>query len=119
MLILFGKKLDDTKTVPYGLTKIFGIGLTNAKKICMYLNIPNKIKISDLTETQKFNISTYIKQHFNVELKLKQHISENIEKFILINSVKGFRHRSNLPVRGQRTHSNAKTCRRVKNFLTR
>lgn len=119
MLILFGKKLEDTKTVPYGLTKIFGVGLANAKEICMHLNIPKTIKISELTENQKLNISTYIKQHFSVELKLKQQVSDNIENFIVINSVKGFRHRTKLPVRGQRTHSNAKTCKRVKNFLAR
>jgi small subunit ribosomal protein S13 len=119
MFILFGKKLQETKRIDFALTKIFGIGISNAKQICKFLNIPNNVLTQELTELQKLNISTYIKQNFNVELKLKQQISENIETMIAINSVKGFRHRSNLPVRGQRTHSNAQTCRRVKMVLNK
>lgn len=113
MLIIFGKKLNDTKKVPFALTKIFGIGISNAKKICIALNIPLTLCIFELTEFQKISISTYIKQNFNVELKLKQKIHENIMNLIAINSIKGFRHRIKLPVRGQRTHSNAKTCKRI------
>jgi small subunit ribosomal protein S13 len=113
MLILFGKKLLNSKKVRYALTTIFGIGISNATKICNKLNIPTTINVSELTEYQRLSLSTYIKQHFTVEAKLKQKIHEDIENFILINSVKGFRHRSKLPVRGQRTHSNAKTCKKV------
>lgn len=113
MLIIFGKKLSDSKKVRYALTNIFGIGLTSANKICNLLNIPQTVKVSELTEIQKLSLSTYIKQHFLVESKLKQKIHENIETLIQINSVKGFRHRSKLPVRGQRTHSNAKTCKKL------
>lgn len=112
MLILFGKKLLETKKVPYALTKIFGIGISNAKRIVNILNIPSMIKVSELTENQKMNISAYIKQNFVVEMKLKQQIQENIQNLITINTVKGFRHRCKLPVRGQRTHSNAKTCKK-------
>jgi len=119
MFILFGKKLPETKRIDFALTKIFGIGISNAQKICKFLNIPYTITTQELTELQKINISTYIKQTFNVELKLKQQISVNIENLISTNSVKGFRHRSNLPVRGQRTHSNAQTCRRVKMILNK
>ena len=113
MFILFGKKLLDSKKVRYALKTIFGIGFSNANQICNALNIPITVTIGDLTEIQKLNISTYIKQNFTVESKLKQKIHQNIETLILINSIKGFRHRSKLPVRGQRTHSNAKTCKRV------
>ena len=112
MLILFGKKLQDSKKVRYALTTLYGIGYANANKICNVLNIPLTITISELTEFQKQNLSNYIKQNFLVETKLKQKISENIETFITINCVKGFRHRCKLPVRGQRTHSNAKTCKK-------
>lgn len=113
MLIIFGKKLIDTKKVRYGLKEVFGIGLSNANRICKDLSIPPTITISELTEIQKLNISTYIKQHFMVESKLKQKVYENVNDLITINCVKGFRHRSKLPVRGQRTHSNARTCKRV------
>ena len=113
MLIIFGRKLIDSKKVRFGLKEIFGIGISNATKVCQALNIPPTITISELTEIQKMNISAYIKQHFAVESKLKQRIYENVNDLITMNSVKGFRHRSKLPVRGQRTHSNARTCKRV------
>jgi small subunit ribosomal protein S13 len=113
LLIIFGKKLNTSKRIRYALTTIFGIGFSRANKICNELNIPQTVKVSELTELQKFTISSYIKQHFLVEAKLKQKVHENIETLIQINSVKGFRHRSKLPVRGQRTHSNAKTCKKL------
>jgi small subunit ribosomal protein S13 len=113
MLIIFGKKLAESKKVRFGLTEVFGIGLSTANKLCNLLNIPPTITISELTETQKINISTYIKNSLCVETKLKQEVYENVETLKTINCVKGFRHRSKLPVRGQRTHSNAKTCKRV------
>jgi small subunit ribosomal protein S13 len=113
MLIIFGKKLINSKKVRYALTDIFGIGFSSANKICNLLEIPLSVKISDLTDLQKQSLTSSIKQHFIVEARLKQQIQENIRTLISINSVKGFRHRSKLPVRGQRTHSNAKTCRRT------
>lgn len=112
MLIIFGKKLLNTKKVRYALTDIFGIGYSSAHKVCNLLNIPHSVKISELTELQTQNLTSSIKQYFLVEAKLKQRIHENIENLKSINSVKGVRHRLKLPVRGQRTHSNAQTCRR-------
>ena len=117
MLILFGKKILDSKKICYALTDLFGIGHSNVKKICLQLNFPTTLKIADLTEIQKLNLAVYIKQNFTVEAKLKKTIYQNIETFMAINSVKGFRHRMKLPVRGQRTHSNAQTCKNVSQFF--
>jgi len=113
MLIIFGKKLDDTKKIRNALTTIFGIGFSNANRICNFLNIPQNVKTFELTETQKTQISTYIKQHFIVEANLQKKVHENVQTMIEINCVKGFRHRTKLPVRGQRTHSNGKTCKKL------
>lgn len=113
MLIIFGKKLNETKKIRYSLTTIFGIGYSNANKICNSLNIPHTTTLLDLTEFQKQNLITYIKKNFIIEAKLKQQIRTNIHNLIQTNSVKGFRHRNKLPVRGQRTHSNAKTCKKL------
>jgi small subunit ribosomal protein S13 len=113
MFILYGKKISDEKKVRYGLTEIFGIGYANANKMCNLFDIPLNLKIGDLTEIQKFQISMYIKENFLLDLQLKSSIQNNIQKYIEINSVRGFRHRSKLPVRGQRTHSNGKTCKRI------
>ena len=107
MLIIFGKKITDDKKVRYALTEIFGIGYSISNRMCNLLNIP--LKISDLTENQKFHISTYIKENFLIDTQLKLQIKNNIQNFIEIKSVRGFRHRTNLPVRGQRTHSNGRT----------
>lgn len=113
MLIIFGKKILDSKKVRFALTQLFGIGLSSANTICNKLKIPNTLKVSELTEFQQSNLSMYIKKHYIVEDKLKQQIDKNIEFYKSINSIRGFRFRSNLPVRGQRTHSNAKTCKRL------
>jgi len=118
MLIIFGKKLNETKKIRYSLTAIFGIGYSSANKICNSLNIPYTTTLLDLTEYQKQNLIAYIKKNFLIEAKLKQQIRININNLINTNSVKGFRHRNKLPVRGQRTHSNAKTCKKISlNFL--
>ena len=109
MLIIFGKKIANNKKVRYALTEIFGIGLSISNKICNFLSIPLNVKIADLTENQQFQISTYIKENFLVDSLLKTQIKNNLKDFISINCVRGFRHRSKLPVRGQRTHSNGKT----------
>lgn len=117
MFIILGKKLIETKKVRYALTNIFGIGFANADKMCNVLNIPKTVKVSELTESQKSNIILYIKQNFFVESRLKQIIHENILTKISLNSIQGFRHRLKLPVRGQRTHSNAKTCKKHNYFI--
>ena len=113
MFILFGVKINSSKKVRYALKKLFGLGFSRANTICNDLSISNNTFIYDLTDLQKTKISTYIKNHFSVESKLKQQIFENIENLKIINCVKGFRHRYKLPVRGQRTHSNAKTCKKL------
>ena len=112
MLIIFGKKISEEKQVRYGLTEIYGIGYSNANKICNCYNIPFSLKIADLTEEQILLISSYIKENFLVDSLLKMQIEDNIQTYININSVRGFRHRAKLPVRGQRTHSNGRTRKR-------
>ena len=87
--------------------------IITANTICNKLCIPNTVKVSELTEFQQSNLSTYIKKYYIVEDKLKQQIDHRIDFYKSINSIRGFRYRSKLPVRGQRTHSNAKTCKRL------
>ncbi len=116
MLIIFGNQISDHKKVRYALKEVFGIGLSTATKICHKLNIPDTVQVSELTELQQSTISMYIKQHYIVEDILRKQLNETIENYININSIKGFRFRSKLPVRGQRTHSNAKTCKKISLF---
>jgi len=112
MLIIFGKKISDEKQVRYALSELYCIGFSIANKICNLLDIPLNVKISDLTEHQKFLISTYIKENYLIDNQLKIQLQNNIQTTIDIKSVRGFRHRSKLPVRGQRTHSNGRTRKR-------
>jgi small subunit ribosomal protein S13 len=113
MLIIFGKKITDNKKVRYALTEIFGVGLSLSTQMCNLLSIPLNLKIADLTESQKLQITTYIKEKFVVDAHLKSQVQNNIQNYIDINSVRGFRHRTHLPVRGQRTHSNGKTRKKL------
>ena len=112
MLIIFGKKISDKKKIRYALTSLYGIGFKQADKICNHLNLPINITLENISEDDQLNISKYIKQNFTVESQLKKSIKNNIDRYISNKSIRGFRHRNKLPVRGQRTHTNAKTCRK-------
>lgn len=81
--------------------------------MCNLFSIPLNLKIADLTEQQQLQITTHIKENFVVDVPLKTQIQNNIKNYIEINSVRGFRHRMHLPVRGQRTHSNGKTRKKL------
>ena len=114
MLIIFGVKIPHNKKIRYALTSLYGIGFTTASKICDQLGLPINITIYDLTESQKTAISRLIKQNYKIETTLRKDIRKNIEKYVKNESIRGFRHRHGLPVRGQRTHTNAKTQRKLK-----
>mgnify|MGYP000029423854 CR=1 FL=1 len=114
MLIIFGKRISENKKIRYALTDLYGIGIKQSFEICNKLNLPRNLTVKDLTENQKLNISKYIKQNLKIENQLKKKLKANINKYITNESLRGFRYRNNLPVRGQRTHSNAKTCRKKK-----
>jgi small subunit ribosomal protein S13 len=114
MLILFGKKIVENKKIRFALTEVFGIGFSSANKMCNDLSIPLNAKVSGLSEDTQNLISAYIKEHFIVDKQLKSAIKTNIETYIDLQTVRGFRHRSFLPVRGQRTHSNGRTRKRLK-----
>lgn len=109
MFIFFGKKISENKKVRYALPEIYGLGYTTSNNLCNYLNIPLNLRILELTENQKYEIASYIKENFILDLQLKDLIKNNIQKYIVTNTIRGFRHRTKLPVRGQRTHSNGKT----------
>jgi small subunit ribosomal protein S13 len=114
MFVVFGIKLDFNKKLIYGLQKIYGIGKHEATHICTQLNIPLNIKISQLTEKQKSDILNYIKDFYEVENVLRKKINFNIQRYVQNQSIRGFRHRHGLPVRGQRTHTNGRTKKKRK-----
>lgn len=109
MARIAGVDLNKNKRIDVALTKIFGIGQTSAKKILAAAQVDPSIKVQDLTEPQVAGIRKAIDTDFKVEGDLRKEVSMHIKMLIDIGSYRGVRHRKNLPVRGQRTHTNART----------
>lgn len=105
-----GVDLPNEKRAEIGLTYIYGIGRTTAAKMCADLNIVDGTRIKDLTEEQISAIRDYIHQNgLMVEGDLRRERSQNVKRLMDIGCNRGLRHRKGLPVRGQRTHTNART----------
>lgn len=111
MVRLMGVILPDDKRIEYALTLLYGIGWNNAKKILSQLNIDPHRKVKELSEDEFKKITAVIEKNYKVEGNLKEEISENIRRLKEIGSYRGLRHIKGLPVRGQRTRSNARTKR--------
>lgn len=109
MARISGIDLPPNKHVEIGLTYIFGIGRARARDILKKAHIKEAVKVKDLSEEQVSNIRKVIDQEGKVEGDLKKEVSMNIKRLMDIGSYRGQRHRRGLPVRGQRTHTNART----------
>ena len=109
MARIAGVDLPARKRMEIGLTYIYGIGRTRAKSILHRTEVdPNK-KVSELTEEEAQRIRTLLESEGSVEGDLRKEISLNIKRLIEMGSYRGLRHRRGLPVRGQRSHTNART----------
>ncbi|MBI1911242.1 MAG: 30S ribosomal protein S13 [Deltaproteobacteria bacterium] len=109
MARIAGVDLNKNKRIIIALTKIFGIGDTSAAKILEKAGVDPSIKTQDLTEAQVGAIRKTIDSDFKVEGDLRKEVSMHVKMLIDIGSYRGLRHRKNLPVHGQRTHTNART----------
>ncbi len=109
MARIAGVDLPKDKRVVIGLTYIFGIGLTSSKKILAEAGVDESIRVRDLTEDQVKIIRTIIQDQYKVEGALKSEIQMNIKRLMDINCYRGIRHKRGLPVRGQRSKTNART----------
>ncbi len=108
---LVGVNLPDNKRVAYALTLIYGVGFANGGVILRESNIDENRKVKDLTEEELKKIQTILEKKYKVEGDLKEEVRENIKRLKSIGSYRGLRHTHNLPLRGQRTKSNARTKR--------
>lgn len=113
MLVIFGVTLPNNKKLKYALPKLFGIGSYSASKICSELGYSPNLTVNDLSIDQQFEITKKIKSEYKIELHLREEIKSNVQRYITNGSIRGFRHKNKLPVRGQRTHTNGKTPRRI------
>ena len=109
MARIAGINIPPNKVVSIALTYIHGIGLHSSKQICDKLEIPQDIRVNSLTEDQVLKITDFINKNHKVEGDLRREVSLNIKRLMDIVAYRGNRHKKKLPVRGQRTHSNART----------
>jgi small subunit ribosomal protein S13 len=106
-----GVDLPREKRVEIGLTRIFGIGRTRSKNVLLGTGVNPNTKVKDLTEAEVVRIREFIDREYSVEGDLRREVTTNIKRLVEIGSYRGQRHRRNLPVRGQRTRTNARTKR--------
>lgn len=109
MARIAGVDLPRTKRIEAGLTYIYGIGRTRSNQILKAADVSVDTRVQDLSEDDVRKISRVIEEQGGVEGDLRREISMNIKRLMEIGCYRGMRHRRNLPVRGQRTHTNART----------
>lgn len=105
---VIGVDIPNNKRLEISLTYIFGVGTTTSLKICDALNLDRGMKASDLTEEQITQLAAYVQKNYSVEGQLRRAIAGNISRLRDIGCYRGMRHRRGLPVRGQRTRTNAR-----------
>lgn len=114
MIYILNTNLENKKKVKIALHSIYGVGKKLSTLICDELGITSSVRINQLTNKQIELLTAYISQHHRIGADLKQQKRQNKNRLVQIASYKGFRHSEGLPLRGQRTHSNAKTARKIK-----
>lgn len=111
MAIVAGVNIPDNKRIEIALTSIYGIGPKQAKDVIDEVGILNNPRVKDLSESELNSIRNIIDKDRIIEGDLRREVNSNIRRLIDIGSFKGTRHRKNLPVRGQRTRTNARSKR--------
>jgi small subunit ribosomal protein S13 len=106
-----GVDLPRNKRIEIGLTYLFGVGRPRANDILAATGVNPDIRVKDLTDADVNLLRDYISQHFKVEGDLRREVQLNIKRLVEIGCYRGLRHRRNLPARGQRTRTNARTCK--------
>ena len=109
MARIAGVNIPTAKRVEIALTYIFGIGPAQAKKICALVGVPPQRRVNQLTEEEILRIRETIDRDYKVEGDLRREVAVNIKRLMDLGCYRGLRHRRGLPVRGQRTHTNART----------
>lgn len=106
-----GITIADDRQFQYGMTAVYGIGLSKAQTIARELGIDPVKKVKDLTEAEQNDVRKYIEENITIEGDLKRERSQNIKRLKDIQAHRGMRHSRSLPVRGQRTKTNSRTVR--------
>ncbi|MFN0241301.1 MAG: 30S ribosomal protein S13 [Planctomycetota bacterium] len=106
---LIGVDIPNNKRLEIALTYVYGVGRPTAERVCEALNLDGGMKARDLTEEQLTTLATYIQKEYAVEGQLRRQVAASIGRLRDIGCYRGARHRRGLPVRGQRTRTNART----------
>ena len=114
MARIAGVDIPREKRLEVSLTYIYGIGLPTAQRVCAQLGLDPDTKVSDLPDDEVNRVRTYIDQNLKIEGDLRRDVQADIKRKIEIGCLQGVRHRKGLPVRGQRTHTNARTRKGAK-----
>ena len=117
MARIAGIDLPKNKRVVVGLTYIYGIGVSSAKRILQEAGVDENVRVNQLNDNQAGAIRTIIQGKYKVEGALKSEINMNIKRLMDINSYRGYRHRRGLPLHGQRTKTNARTRKGRKRLI--
>jgi small subunit ribosomal protein S13 len=115
MLYIFDKTISDSKSILYSLTVLYGINKYQSKKICKNIGINPLITINKLKKNQLNRLIKYINNNIKIEQLLKKAKKDKINNLLNIKHNRGIRSSLGLPVRGQRTHTNARTIKKLKN----
>jgi small subunit ribosomal protein S13 len=117
MLYIFNKTISDSKSILYSLTILYGINKYQSKKICKNIGINPQITLNKLKNNHVNRLINYINKNLKVEQFLKKIKTERLNELVEIKNNRGIRQSQGLPVRGQRTHTNAKTSKKLKKIF--
>ncbi len=118
MLYIFNKTISNSKSIFYSLKILYGINEYQSKKICKNIGINPKITVNKLKSHQVNRLINYINKNLKIEQILKESKQKILNELLEIKSVRGIRRNLGLPVRGQRTHTNAKTAQKFKKNIS-
>ena len=111
---ILGIDIPGNKRITFSLRYIYGVGLTRAMDIVKKANVDPSKRADDLTADELTRVTSVLQEGYVLEGDLRREVTQNIRRLISIGSYRGFRHRKGLPVRGQRTHTNARTRKGVR-----
>nr|YP_010118039.1 ribosomal protein S13 [Phytophthora fallax]QPN54089.1 ribosomal protein S13 [Phytophthora fallax] len=117
MLYIFNKTISDSKSILYSLSVLYGINEYQSKRICKNIGINPQITLNKLKNNHVNRLINYINKNLKVEQLLKKAKTERLSELVEIKSNRGIRQSQGLPVRGQRTHTNAKTSKKLKKIF--
>lgn len=109
MARIAGVNIPTNKRVPIALTYIYGIGAKTAREICGKVGIAEQVRVNQLSDDEVLRLRELIDREYRVEGDLRREVAMNIKRLMDLGCYRGLRHRRGLPVRGQRTHTNART----------